>query len=74
MSFILVVHHDADLYGADKSLLRTVQALKHSPLEPIVAVPHHGPLVDLLQAEGIEVHIGPVGKLTRQLMKPLALP
>lgn len=40
---------------------------------PIVAVPHRGPLVDLLRAEAVEVHIGPVGKLTRQLMKPLAL-
>lgn len=74
MSFILVVHHDADLYGADQSLLRTARALKRSPLSPIVALPHHGPLVDLLLAEGIEVHIGPVGKLTRRLMRPLALP
>lgn len=74
MSFILVVHHDADLYGADKSLLRTLRALRQSPFTPIVALPHTGPLVALLQADGIEVHIGPVGKLTRQLMKPLALP
>lgn len=74
MSFILVVHHDADLYGADQSLVRTVRALKASPFTPIVALPHQGPLVALLRAEGAEVHIGPVGKLTRQLMRPLALP
>jgi len=71
---ILVVHHDADLYGADQSLLRTLRALKASPFVPIVCVPHFGPLVDLIRAEGIELHIGPVGKLTRQVMKPLALP
>lgn len=71
---ILIVHHDADLYGSDKSLLRTVRALQADTFTPIVALPHHGPLVDLLRADGIEVHIGPVGKLTRQLMKPLAFP
>ncbi len=74
MPLVLLVHHDADLYGADQSLLRTVRAMKSSPFTPIVALPHEGPLVALLQAEGAEVHIGPVGKLTRQLMKPLALP
>lgn len=72
MPFVLLVHHDADLYGADQSLLRTVRAMKSSPFTPIVALPHHGPLVPLLQAEGAEVHIGPVGKLTRQLMRPSA--
>jgi glycosyltransferase involved in cell wall biosynthesis len=72
MSHVLVVHHDADLYGADKSLLRTLRAFNANSLIPIVAVPHHGPLIDLLRAEGIEVHIGPVGKLTRQLTKPLS--
>lgn len=72
MPFVLLVHHDADLYGADQSLLRTVRAMKSSPFTPIVALPHQGPLVALLQAEGAEVHIGPVGKLTRQLMRPAA--
>lgn len=74
MPFVLLVHHDADLYGADQSLLRTVRAMKTSPFTPIIVLPHNGPLVPLLLAEGAEVHIGPVGKLTRQLMKPLALP
>ncbi len=74
VKYILVVHHDADLYGSDKSLLRTLRALKASALTPIVALPHEGPLVPLLRAESIEVHIGPVGKLTRQLLKPQALP
>lgn len=71
---ILVVHHDADLYGADKSLLRTLRALKANYMEPVLAVPHQGPLVDMLRAEGVQVHIGPVVKLTRQVMKPLAMP
>ncbi len=74
MSLILVIHHDADLYGADKSLLRAVRALKQDGRTPVIVVPHEGPLLPLLQAEGIEVHIGPVGKLTRQLLRPTALP
>lgn len=74
MQYVLVVHHDADLYGSDKSLLRTTRAMVRAGLTPIVALPHYGPLVDLLREAQIEVHIGPVGKLTRQLMRPLALP
>lgn len=74
MNHILVTHHDAELYGADKSLIRTLRALQRRDLKPIVALPLNGPLVDVLRADGIEVHIGPVGKLTRRFMKPLALP
>lgn len=73
MSLILVIHHDADLYGADQSLLRASRALKSNGHTPVVVVPHDGPLVPLLRAEGLEVHIGPVGKLTRQLLRPAGL-
>ena len=69
---ILVVHHDADLYGADKSLLWSVRALVAGGLEPIVVVPTSGPLVDILRREGFEVHIGAVGKTSRSLGNPLA--
>ena len=74
MNHILVTHHDAELYGADKSLIRTLRGLRSCDLKPIVALPLYGPLVDVLRADGMEVHIGPVGKLSRQLMKPLAAP
>jgi glycosyltransferase involved in cell wall biosynthesis len=69
---ILVVHHDADLYGADKSLLWSVRALVAGGFEPIVVVPTSGPLVDILRSEGFEVHIGAVGKTSRALRSPLA--
>lgn len=74
MTFILVVHHDADLYGADQSLLRTVRAIRAQGWHPIVVVPHQGPLIPLLESANAEVHVGPVVKLTRQLMRPAALP
>jgi glycosyltransferase involved in cell wall biosynthesis len=74
MNYVLVTHHDAELYGADKSLIRTLRALRLGGIHPILALPLDGPLVPLLRAEGVEVHIGPIGKLTRRFMKPLALP
>jgi glycosyltransferase involved in cell wall biosynthesis len=75
MTVVLVVHHDADLYGADQSLLRTVKAIRQQRLmTPVVVLPHSGPLVPLLEAAGIEVHIGPVVKLSRQVLRPSALP
>jgi glycosyltransferase involved in cell wall biosynthesis len=74
MSNILVVHHDADLYGADKSLLRTVRALKLDGHWPIVLLPHAGPLVEMLTSDGVEVHIGPVIKLSRQRLTLRGLP
>jgi glycosyltransferase involved in cell wall biosynthesis len=74
MSNILVVHHDADLYGADKSLLRTARALKLRGHWPIVLLPHAGPLVERLVSEGLEVHIGPVIKVSRQRLTLRGLP
>ncbi len=70
---VLVLHHDADLYGSDQSLLRTVRAMKAGGLTPVVVLPHDGPLVALIRAEGVELNIGPVGKVTRQLMRPAGL-
>ena len=69
---ILVVHHDADLYGADKLLVYLLRALQANGFAPIVLLPYDGPLVALLRAEGAEVHLGPVAKVSRELANPLA--
>ncbi|MDT7835861.1 glycosyltransferase family 4 protein [Aquabacterium sp. OR-4] len=74
MRHILVVHHDADLYGADQSLLRSLRAMRRHNLHPVVVLPHQGPLIQHIVEMGIEVHIGPVGKISRQLTRPAALP
>ena len=68
---ILVVHHDADQYGADKSLLAMLHAFAANGFAPIVLVPYHGPLVDILRGSGIEVHVGPVAKVSRTLASPV---
>lgn len=72
---ILIVHHSAELYGSDRSLLDLLSALDKSRFAPIVCIPEHGPLVDRLQSLGVEVHITPLLKLCRRtLSTPWKLP
>lgn len=56
---ILYVHHNPDLYGASRSLLRLVRALDSARFEPVVVVPETGPLCPLLEAAGAEVVVEP---------------
>lgn len=72
---ILVVHHSAELYGSDRSLLDLLSAMDKSRFAPIVCIPEQGPLVDRLQRLGVEVHITPLLKLCRRtLSTPWKLP
>lgn len=68
VSTILVVHQSAELYGSDRSLLDLLGGLDRSRFVPIVCVPEHGPLIDKLQAFGIEVHVAPLLKVRRRTM------
>lgn len=70
---MLLVHHDADLYGADQSFLRLARALLEARWHPIVLLPRQGPLVALLQQAGAEVHVGPVVKMARALLRSSAV-
>ncbi len=63
---VLIAHHDAALYGSDKSLLNVVDALGQAGFDVAVVVPYTGPLVEALLGSGADVHIGPVGRLTRK--------
>lgn len=57
------------MYGSDRVLLYLVRALKQRMrFEPVVVVPVPGPLTDALTAEGIEVHVAEVAKISRQMM------
>lgn len=67
---ILYVHHNPDLYGASRSLLRLVRALDRSRFEPVVAVPEGGPLCALLEAEGAEVVIEPSLSIVTRSVRP----
>ncbi|MGB8981535.1 MAG: glycosyltransferase family 4 protein [Anaerolineales bacterium] len=54
---ILFVHSGSDLYGASRSLLRLSSRLVRDGARVMTVLPYKGPLVEALQANGIEVVI-----------------
>ena len=62
---ILFVHQSAELYGSDRTLLTLVDRLHAQGVECIVLLPSAGPLGEALTQLGVEVHLLPVGKLSR---------
>ncbi len=74
MKLVLFIHQAAELYGSDKVLLYLVTGLaQRDVVKPVVVLPGRGPLWDALQAAGIEVHVAPVGKITRAAFNPVGL-
>lgn len=68
MKTVLFVHQSAEMYGSDKVLLYLVVGLRDHGVHPVVLLPEQGPLLDALQAAGIEAHIAPVAKLDRRTL------
>jgi glycosyltransferase involved in cell wall biosynthesis len=62
---VLLVHQSADLYGSDRMLLRVIDAIRAGGGHPIAVLPSSGQLGEALRDHGAEVHVAPVGKLTR---------
>ena len=56
---ILSISNTADLYGASRCLERVFGLLVREGHEIHVVIPHEGPIVPQLQADGIHVHIHP---------------
>jgi glycosyltransferase involved in cell wall biosynthesis len=54
---VLYVHHNADLYGASRSLLRLVGSLDRARFAPLVVLPEEGPLRVRLEELGVPVVI-----------------
>lgn len=67
---VLVAHPSADLYGADKVLLETVEGLLRHGMRVLVTVPAWGPLVPELEARGAAVVLCPTPVLRRSLLSP----
>src|SRR3954451_3672532 len=70
---VLVAHPSADLYGSDRVLLETVQALLERGDRVAVALPGPGPLVAELQRRGALVEYCPTPVLRRSLLSPAGL-
>jgi glycosyltransferase involved in cell wall biosynthesis len=65
MKTVLFVHQSADLYGSDKVLLDIAVGIRSLGFLPIVLLPSRGPLVERLEAAGVETHVTNVAKLSR---------
>jgi glycosyltransferase involved in cell wall biosynthesis len=62
---ILYLQSTSEVGGSDITLLRTIEALDRTKVEPHVALPHDGPLVEAFRKAGCRVHLLPaMRKLT----------
>ncbi len=66
---VLVAHPGAELYGSDRVLLESVEALAAGH-DVTVTVPGHGPLVDELTARGVRVVLCRVPVLRKAALRP----
>lgn len=71
MRSILFLHTSSDLYGADRSLLRTVAAVQtRFKVKTIACLPYEGPLLGALEELNVETHILPLGVMRRKYFTP----
>ncbi|MDN3669275.1 glycosyltransferase family 4 protein [Echinicola jeungdonensis] len=63
---ILVLHSSSDLYGASRSLIRSVVGLKKNGFQPIVVLSSEGSLSKAIRKEGIMVKIIKLGIIRRK--------
>jgi glycosyltransferase involved in cell wall biosynthesis len=72
---VLFVHGSAEMYGSDKVLLNLAQSLvAGGEFTPVVVLHEDGLLRAALQAAGVEVHVGAVVKIAREMFTPQAVP
>lgn len=70
-ALVIFVHGSAEMYGSDKVLLNVVTALADDAmLKPVVVLHEQGPLLNALQAAGVEVHVATVVKIRRAMFGP----
>jgi glycosyltransferase involved in cell wall biosynthesis len=60
---VVYVQPNSEVGGSDLALLRTVEALDHDRLRPVVVLPRDGPLVPLLHAAGAKIRFVPMVQL-----------
>jgi glycosyltransferase involved in cell wall biosynthesis len=70
---ILLLHSSSDLYGASKIFLQTVQLLKRQGHTCYVVVSAHGPLVEKLKQDNIQVTVINLGIIRRKYFTPLGI-
>jgi glycosyltransferase involved in cell wall biosynthesis len=68
---VLYIHHEPDLYGSGRAMLRALGQLDRSRYMPFVVLPKNGPLVDELRKVNVPVIFHPsLTYLRRAIRKP----
>ncbi|MDF2156435.1 glycosyltransferase [Algoriphagus sp. CAU 1675] len=70
---VLVIYGSADLYGASKNLIRSLEGFRRLGWKSITVLPHDGPLVEIMKNMGFEVVLMEHGVLRRQNLNPIGL-
>lgn len=70
---LLVAHPSPDVYGSDRQLLESVDAVRKAGWRVLVALPDHGPLVELLRERGAAVVVLDFPVLRKSLLSPAGL-
>lgn len=67
---LLIAHPSADMYGSDRVMLETVDAMTSRGWRVIVTVPSTGPLIAELDRRGVQVEFRVTPVLSKAMLKP----
>jgi glycosyltransferase involved in cell wall biosynthesis len=70
---ILALNSSSDFYGSSKIFFESINTFRKCNLNPIVILPHFGPLVAELEKDGFTVHVENLGILRRKYVNPIGL-
>ncbi|MCW2527022.1 MAG: glycosyl transferase family protein [Pseudonocardiales bacterium] len=70
---LLIAHPSPDLYGSDRQLLETIDAVTEAGWRTLVLLPAAGPLIEALRARGAEVEVSDFPVLRKSLLTPRGL-
>ncbi len=70
---ILIAHPSADLYGSDRVMLETIEALRYRDWQVTVTLPAPGPLVPEIERRGGRVTFCPAPVLRKSALRPLGM-
>lgn len=70
---VLIAHPSADLYGSDRVMLETVDALVAAGRQVVVTLPTGGPLVQEIEQRGARVELSPSPVLRKSALRPAGM-
>ncbi|MGZ4801547.1 MAG: glycosyltransferase family 4 protein [Acidimicrobiia bacterium] len=73
MTTVLVVHPGAELYGADRMMLESVEGFVERGWRVVVSLPTSGPLVGAIESRGVEVRPCDTPVLRKAFLGPRGL-